>query len=477
MDQSSICSQIKQSENRQANSSIADVPDVSMDTDNFHSVEESQNGVTTFDVSAVSEEPSLDDKTQYTSQIESLIEEEEISMIRTENGSEVSISMEVSHADDPSNVIETCLTIVKERDEGSYFQENLLEIGRYLWQTNSEKQCYTKGCFWSPDGTCCLVPVHFDGMHLIELPADLYQGKVAAKRPISKLSTAVHVKEGGTVYDCDWYPFMNSEFPATCCWLASRQHEPIQMWDAFNGDLRASYRGYDDVDEVEAAISVMFSTDGENVLGGYKKCIRIFDTDLPGRNCTKLVTKQAISCFAQTQNNIDIITTGSWNGVISLFDKRMPNMGSLHSLFGHKGGITFLKYSSDGQMLFSGARKDNNLCVWDMRDFTKPLTVLNRSVTSNQRIFFDLSPQNEWLLSGDSEGLIRLWNLRNIEETRSFRLHGDSCNGVSFHPSRQIIATSAGQYHFVDQTEDKCTEGKIVDYENSLIFWWIESMT
>lgn len=52
------------------------------------------------------------------------------------------------------------------------------------------------------------------------------------------------------------------------------------MWDAFNGELRCTYRGYDDVDEIEAAISVIFSNDGENIYAGYKKSIKVFDTNL-----------------------------------------------------------------------------------------------------------------------------------------------------------------------------------------------------
>lgn len=57
-------------------------------------------------------------------------------------------------------------------------------------------------------------------MHVIELPSDLYRAfstqYVSARRELSKLETAVHVKEGGTVYDYAWYPFMNSNTPETC---------------------------------------------------------------------------------------------------------------------------------------------------------------------------------------------------------------------------------------------------------------------
>ena len=51
------------------------------------------------------------------------------------------------------------------------------------------------------------------------------------------------------------------------------------MWDAFNGTLRCSYRGYDNVDELEPALSIAFSYDGEQIYAGYKKSIKIFDTN------------------------------------------------------------------------------------------------------------------------------------------------------------------------------------------------------
>lgn len=54
-------------------------------------------------------------------------------------------------------------------------------------------------------------------MHIIELPTDLYQAQsIALDRKVSGLPSAVHVKEGGTVYDYAWYPHMNSNMPETC---------------------------------------------------------------------------------------------------------------------------------------------------------------------------------------------------------------------------------------------------------------------
>lgn len=48
--------------------------------------------------------------------------------------------------------------------ELSYFStETLTELASYSWDTSIENQQYTKGCLWSPDGTCCLVGVNGDG--------------------------------------------------------------------------------------------------------------------------------------------------------------------------------------------------------------------------------------------------------------------------------------------------------------------------
>lgn len=98
-----------------------------------------------------------------------------------------------------------------------YFERQLIELGRRCWPSSARAQHYTKGCYWSPDGTCLLLPVHLDGMHVMELPLDLYEASsISTERSLSKMQSAVHVPEGGTVYDCVWYPLMNSQQPESC---------------------------------------------------------------------------------------------------------------------------------------------------------------------------------------------------------------------------------------------------------------------
>lgn len=107
--------------------------------------------------------------------------------------------------------------------EGSYvsyaiynFEGTTLELARSQWP-NYDDQHYLRGCKWSPDGTCLLTIVRGAGMHVMELPSDLYSGdSLLTSRPVQGLIPAVSVPEQGLIYDYCWYPGMNSSNPATC---------------------------------------------------------------------------------------------------------------------------------------------------------------------------------------------------------------------------------------------------------------------
>jgi hypothetical protein len=119
----------------------------------------------------------------------------------------------------------------------------------------------------------------------------------------------VSVAESELVYDYRWFPRMSSADPVSCVFVSSARDHPIHMWDAASGTLRATYRAYDHLDEVcgerqcdvvslmfevgvqiTAAFSLAFTPCGSQLLGGYERCVRIFDVARPGRECTALPT-------------------------------------------------------------------------------------------------------------------------------------------------------------------------------------------
>lgn len=103
---------------------------------------------------------------------------------------------------------------------------------------------FTKGCQWSPDGTCLLVPCEDFRCRIYDLPRELYTGKIPTTLPLPSLKPALTIKDGGLIYDCSWYPLMNSWEPPTCCFISTSKETPVHLWDAFTGRLRATYRAY-----------------------------------------------------------------------------------------------------------------------------------------------------------------------------------------------------------------------------------------
>lgn len=194
------------------------------------------------------------------------------------------------------------------------------------------------------------------------------------------------------------------------------------MWDAFNGELRCSYRGYNAVDEVETALSVMFSSAGDHVIGGYKKTIKIFQTNVPGRDCSSFAIKSPASAMALGLQQTSCLAVGSWNGQISLYDQRHRTEDPIEQFCGHSGGITSLKFLSDGYYMVSGARKDNSLLMWDIRNSSNPVLYLSRMVDTNQRIYFDISENGKWLISGDTSGLVHVWDIGNKTQPNGFKV-------------------------------------------------------
>ncbi|CAH1116130.1 unnamed protein product [Phaedon cochleariae] len=353
------------------------------------------------------------------------------------------------------------------------FEHTALELARSQWP-NYDDQHYLRGCKWSPDGTCLLTVVRGAGMHVMELPSDLYSGDcVQTSRPIVPLMPAVSVPEGGLIYDYCWYPGMNSGNPATCCWLSSGHGGPIHLWDAFSGDLRCTYRGYNNQDEVEAAMTVCFSADGQNLFCGYKKNVKIFSTGRPGREYVEFPCSHQVSCLVASQAQPGVVAIGTYKNTIELVSQSDGSFRHLCKLNGHKGGITTMAFSLDGFRLYSGARKDKDIICWDLRVPGRPMFCVPREVNTNQKINIDLSLDGKWLVSGGTDGKVQVWNVS--EQTypsvhMQMGLHSDCCNGVSLHPSRPILATASGQHHSMDPLHHTRNS---MQYENALSMWWV----
>lgn len=159
-----------------------------------------------------------------------------------------------------------------------------------------------------------------------------------------------------------------------------------------------------------------------------------------------------ISCIAFSPSQ-PLYACGSYGRTLGLYawDDGSP----LALLGGHQGGITHLCFHPDGNLFFSGARKDAELLCWDLRQPGHLLWSLSREVTTNQRIYFDLDPSGQFLVSGNTSGIVSVWDIsgafrdsKQLEPVLTFLPQKDCTNGVSLHPTLPLLATASGQRMF-----------------------------
>ncbi|CAG7833837.1 unnamed protein product [Allacma fusca] len=369
-------------------------------------------------------------------------------------------------------------TVVEEQPpQGPYFWEYNFDTEWkpiFLAEASSEfSSCeFLKGCKWAPDGSCLLTNSDDSKLRVFNFPENVSHvqdwnnvssGSIQEDRT---WTSALSIREGGLIYDYNWYPFASSMDPATTVFLTTTKDTPIHLWDATYGNLRATYLAYNDVDEPTAAYSVSFDASGEKIFAGYDKSIRIFNIARPGRQCIhrKLTTSLLpdlnqhglISCFAFNPAWSNVYACGSYRKSIGLY---MEDGSVISVLEGHVGGVTHLAFSRDGTKLYSGARSDSSLLCWDLRNMSNEYKVYKRVVKTQQRIYFELTTDDKYLISGGTDGIVRLWDTSKENQEPHLIPSGSECiNGVSINPYVPVLAIASGQRKLdqvIDDSDDE----------------------
>ncbi|EFN80355.1 telomerase Cajal body protein 1 [Harpegnathos saltator] len=350
----------------------------------------------------------------------------------------------------------------------------LLYVATEEYQPTESCENFTKGCQWSPDGTCLLVPSEDFGIRIYELPREFYSEKVPSSFVQANFTSALTIKEGGLIYDTCWYPFMSTWDPTTCCFLSTSKESPAHLWDAITGELRATYRAYNQVDEIEASISIQFVNSASEIWCGFQNVVRTFDTNRPGRQTNDIFFKHSfpnmgglVSCIRENPYMPGLVALGSYSKCIGLY-KDGPIC-----VFATASGVTQVEFSSCGTKLYSGVRRNSEFLCWDLRN---PGTVLysmeGRQSDTNQRITFAITPDHKHIVSGGTDGSITVWELPDSITTDNdeylnpkyrIRLSKDCINGISLHKHLPVLATSSGQR--------KCGIENM-HRDNSVRLWW-----
>uniref|UniRef100_I1PF98 non-specific serine/threonine protein kinase n=1 Tax=Oryza glaberrima TaxID=4538 RepID=I1PF98_ORYGL len=317
---------------------------------------------------------------------------------------------------------------------------------------------FLKGVKWSPDGSSFLTSCDDNSLRLFYLPEEAYSTEAehpaeAAVGGEDSYGASIQVNEGEPVYDFCWYPYMSVSDPATCVFATTSRDHPIHLWDATTGELRCTYRAYDAMDEITAALSISFNSTGTKLFAGYNKAIRVFDVHRPGRDFEQHSLLKGcegptgiISSISFSPHN-GMLAVGSYSQTTAVYAE--SNMEPLYVLHGQLGGVTQVLFSKDGNYLYTGGRKDPYILCWDIRNTVDIVYKLYRSSdTTNQRIHFDIEPCGRHLATGGQDGMVHIYDLQGGQWVTAFQAAADTVNGFVFHPYLPLATTSSGHRRF-----------------------------
>lgn len=382
------------------------------------------------------------------------------------------------------------------------------------FSTTSSEDGFPSGCQFSPDGLCILTS-ESNRLLLYNTTTKTTKGDI--------WKPAIQCQSGDSVRSYAWYPHMKSNDPASCCFAGVSRDQPVHLYDAYTGEIRATYRPYNRLDELESPTTLCFSNNGQQIVtGGFRseRMLQIFDLNQPGRDASanlklgktkrsKDGQKGLVSALCSS-SAINLLAVGTYSpGSIYLYDARAQSTqvaevvisgtcvvghGKSHSRkrkhFVHdgdddedavdfsaakikwlqnraRGGVTQVEFSQDGMSLFSSSRRSNAILQWDLRKLTSStfcpcLTSFETDNDTNQRIGFSL--HDDYLYAAGRDNCIRIYDLKQSDRVvTKMDSFDDVVNGVSQTclGAKSLVVCSIGSRQFP-------TDADFDEEENSL---------
>lgn len=146
-----------------------------------------------------------------------------------------------------------------------------------------------------------------------------------------------------------------------------------------------------------------------------------------------------------------LLASGGWEGAIQLW--QLPDGSAGQRWQAHRGSVNGLAFSNDDGMVIS-AGYDGELVAWTLGG-----KAVRRVVTPAPVIHMEASPQLDRVLTGHSDGRVRLWRLSDFTLLDERRLHRGRVKAVAIDRRQPRYASSGSDGSVYVWTESGETIG------------------
>ncbi|XP_067945704.1 pre-mRNA-processing factor 17-like [Watersipora subatra] len=266
--------------------------------------------------------------------------------------------------------------------------------------------------------------------------------------------------------------------------LSCSMDSKIKIWEVYNERrLARTYNGHK-----QAVRDVNFDNDGKRFLSAsYDRMCKLWDTET-GQCIGRFTNKKVPYCvkFNPDEDKQDLFVAGTADKKIICFDIRSGEIVQEYDR--HLGAVNSITFV-DGNRRFVSTSDDKSLRIWewdipvDFKYISDPsmhsmpavtishnkkwlacqsmdnqvviFNVLNRMKMMRKKIFkghmvagyacgVDFSPDMSYLISGDADGKLYIWDWKSTKLYTKFKAHDDVCISVLWHPHETSKIASAG---------------------------------
>ncbi len=206
----------------------------------------------------------------------------------------------------------------------------------------------------------------------------------------------------------------------------------IKIWSSSPPDVISAHEG--------PATAVLFYPDDKAIISGGRDGAVIFWDPATGKPLAKLTGVGGVTSLAFSSKTASgILAAGIWNdkneGEVRLWEvtwdgKEGVKTKELPTLKGHTKGVTCVAFAPDGKTLASGS-VDKTAVIWDMP--TGQQKAVLKGHEGEIRCLAFPSEGEPVLMTGDSEGMIRQWDVKAGKELRPpLQAHAGAVNAVGY---------------------------------------------
>ena len=179
--------------------------------------------------------------------------------------------------------------------------------------------------------------------------------------------------------------------------------------------------------------------------GGYDQTVRLWDASAGVSYKSFAHPEKQVNCLAIAPDKASIIAGG--NPLVRLYDTNAKGSDALLAFEGHTSNVTAVGFDRAARFIFSSS-EDGSVKIWDPRVGAASVRDYDARAAVACVV---LHPNQAELISGDSSGCVRVWDLASNKCVNELVPEGDtpiSCIAVAADASLVVAANFNGNAFF-----------------------------